>query len=163
MQIEIKLKGIEEFKAFVKDLPRGSRIVVMREIAKYILGNDARGLRHEPAYRVLSRKAAWFQRFQSEKQRKWFFAALESGEINPWRNNRTHAIQEGWEAKETNSDWASFKVQNDADGVGWVMGPNQARQPALVGWRKAIDVVRSNMAGAIAAGQRALTAWLNKR
>src|SRR5574340_1214513 len=120
----------------------------MREIAKYILGNDARGLRHEPEYKVVSRKAAYGKTFQSDAQRRWFFGALDQGEINPWTNNRTHAIKTGWEASESSSDWNRFRVQNDAEGVEWVMGEGQARQPALVGWRKAMDVISTNLRGA---------------
>ena len=56
------------------------------------------------------------------------------------------------------------KVVNDADGAGWVFGDKtQARQPALVGWRKVSDTVASNLAGAMRSAKAAVSAYLKTK
>lgn len=161
--IKTSVSGVEEFVAFIKTVPRGIKIAAMREIATYIIGNDARGLKHEPAYKHVSRKSAYGKTFFTDRQRRWFFAALRSGEINPGVNNRTHSYKNSWRMQEENSDWRRVDVVNDASNAGFVGGINQARLNAKVGWRKAVNIVQTNIDGAIQAAQRAVDKWIAER
>lgn len=157
MNIKFRAVGIEEIVEFVKSVPRGAKITAMRAFVTYVIGDSNYGLKHEPAYKYVTRKSAYGQTFQSEKQRRWFWA---NGGPDMIGNNRTGAISNGWAFTETNSDWSRVNVTNNAPGVGWVMGDSQAAQPAKVGWRKYMDVIQSNMAGGLQAAQRAVNDWL---
>jgi hypothetical protein len=159
MNIRFKAKGIAEVTAFIKSIPRPLKIVAMRALVTYILGDSGRGLRHEPAYKYVTRKSAYGQTFQSEKQRRWFWA---NGGPDMIGNNRTGATSEGWQMSES-SDWSRVDITNSAPGVGWTMGTGQAAQPAKVGWRKYTDVVKSNLAGGMRAANAAVNAWLKSR
>jgi hypothetical protein len=160
MNINFKITGVDEIKAFVKALPRGVKIVAMRAITTHILGDKQHGLRHEPSYKYVSRKSAYGFTFFTEKQRRWFWA---NGGPDMIGNNRTHNIADGWTMKESNSDWSRVSIANEVDGVGWVMGTQQARQPAKVGWRDYMKIIESNMAGAMRAGRAAVQDYINSR
>lgn len=149
--------GLEEWKAFIKEIPQGVRVTFMRAFTTYIIGDKNHGLKHEPAYKYVSRKSAYGQTFVSEKQRRWFWA---NGGPDMIGNNRTHEISNAWEMKVRDSSWTHVSVENGADGVGWVMGLGQARQPAKVGWRDILKVIQDNMTGAMNAAQDAVNDWL---
>lgn len=159
--IKISQKGLEEVRAFIKDLPRGVKIAAMRAATEYLIGDASHGLKHEPAYKWVTRQAAYGVSFFTDRQRAWFFANLDN--LNVGQDNRTHEIQNAWTAKEANSDWNTVKIENSANGVDWVMGKGQARLPAKVGWRKWADVVASNLDGAIQRAQQAVNAWIKSK
>lgn len=161
--IKITTRGLDEFIAYVRKLPRGVKIAAMRAGTEYLIGNEQHGLRHEPPYNYVSRTRAYGQPFSSEKQQRWFFWALSEGLINPGQDNRTHDIANSWVIKETDSSWTRVRIENDAEGAQWVIGTKQAAQPAMVGWRVWTQTVADNMAGMIRAAQAAVSAWLKTK
>lgn len=46
--ISMKVRGIAELQKKLKDIPYGAKKIVLPAISEYLLGNDARGLRHYP-------------------------------------------------------------------------------------------------------------------
>jgi hypothetical protein len=161
--INITRKGFKEFEGFIKSLPRGVKVVAMRAIGTYLIGDGKHGLKHYPPYKFITRRKAYGKSFESLKQQRWFFAAKAEGKILPGYPRRTGKIQRGWEFNESGSDWRRVNITNEAEGVGWVMGDNQARLNALADWRKAVIVITSNMRGAIRAGQQAVNRWLKQK
>jgi hypothetical protein len=158
MQIKFAVKGLEGVTAYIKGLPRPLKIAAMRAFTTYILGDAGHGLKHEPSYKYVSRAAAGYKPM-TDKQRRWFWA---NGGPDMIGNNRTGAISEGWQMKDS-SDWSRVSITNSADGVGYVMGTGQARQPQAVGWRKYLDVINSNLTGGMQAANRAVAALLAKK
>lgn len=161
--IKFRISGVKEFADFIRTVPRGVKIVAMREIATYIIGNEHRGLKHEPAYKHVTRKAAYDKTFQSDRQRRYFFAAIREGIIEPGVENRSHGYSQSWESYPLNSDWRRVNVENTVPYAGWVGGLNQARLNAKVGWRKAVDIVQTNLDGAIQSAQRMVDKWIAER
>lgn len=149
--------NVESVRNFIKELPYGTKAAAHKAYIIYVIGDERHGLKHEPEYNEVSRKRAYGQTFQSEKQRRWFFWALNTGLIRPGQNNRTHAQQKGWTFTDNGS------IRNNAPGIKWTMGDaTQANQPRLAGWRKTTDVIKSNHKGGIQAAQRAANEWMKK-
>ena len=161
--INITRKGFKEFEGFIKSLPKGVKVVAMRAIGTYLVGDGRHGLKHYPAYKFITRRKAYGKSFESLKQQRWFFAAKAEGKILPGYPRRTGEIQRGWEFKERDSSWTHINITNEAEGVGWVMGASQANQPRLAGWRDYMTVIASNMRGAIRAGQTAVNQWIKTK
>ena len=90
-------------------------------------------------------------------------AKIRSGEIDPGVPHRTGSYQRSWEQIPHTSDWRRVDVQNTAPHAGWVGGFNQARLNAKVGWRKAVDIVQTNLDGALQSAQRMVDKWIASR
>lgn len=105
-----------------------------RKIAEYIR-NQAQKY---PQQRSITRKQAYGQSFQSDKQRRWFFAALRAGQIRiPYQ--RTGTLLRGWKIMPFGSQ--DFLVINETDYAGYVMGTPQARMMRLIGWKTLEGIV----------------------
>lgn len=149
--ISISIRNLEPIRAYLKKLGLGYRVAGLRGATNYLIGNDSHGLRHYVNYKYVSRQSAYGRTFFSDKQRRWFWAAVANGEIAfPIHYQRTGAIKDGWKIADSGSQ---MRIVNNAPGVNWVFGANQARQPAKVGWRKASDIIQTNMKGMIRAAQ----------
>lgn len=160
--IKVQVRGIEELKKFLKELPRGTMRDGIKAAGEYLIGDDRHGLKHLVKYKYVSRKSAYGVTFFSDKQRRWFFWALGEGLINPGVDNRTGNTAAGWKMKTTNNGYAA-KLYNETQGAKYVMGDDtQARQPAKVGHRKMSDVISTNINGAIQAAERAVQKWINE-
>lgn len=156
MQIKINVKGVKDWISFLKTVPRGAKGIALRAFSTYVVGDEKHGLRHYPSYKYVSRKSAYGRTWFSAKQRAWWFAAGK-----PKGNRRTGAIRRGWQIG--GSAETRLYIFNNAPGVGWVMGDEQARQPMKVGWRRAWEIIMSNFAGGIRAAQAAVNAWLGSK
>ena len=161
MQIKYVVRNNEAIQKFIRRVvPYGAVKVALEAIAEYLLGDESHGLRHAPAYKYVTRKKAYGQTFSSDKQRRRFWANGGPAMIG---NHRTGATQEGWKAKPTNNGYG-FTLTNSAPGAYWTMSDRgQANQPRLAGWRKASEVVASNLAGAMRAGRAAVAALIRNK
>ncbi len=159
MQVKFVVRGVEEVQAFIKKVPYGAVKIALNAIGEYFLGNDIHGLRHYEPYKYVSRKRAYGQTFQSDKQRRWFWA---NGGPDMIGNNRTGATASAWQMKETNSGYG-ITLENKSEGAKWIWSDKQARQPAMVGHRTAREKIASNMAGAMRHARAAVSAYLKKR
>ena len=89
-----------------------------------------------PARKSVTRTQAYGRPFDSDRQRKWFFASLRDGSLRlPYR--RTGDFGRKWYVKPRDT---SVLVGNPAAYGDFVMGVNQARLMMLIGWKKAIDI-----------------------
>lgn len=145
----------------INDLPRNMRGVAVEAASVYLVGDGTRGLTHYPAYRFISRTAAYGRPFQSDRQRRWFFAALRQGTILPGYPRRTGNTQRAWVI--TNSGVKST-IRNDTAGAFYTVGdPGQARLNELAGWRRLGLIIASNTNGMIQAAERAVEAEIRAR
>lgn len=161
IKIEISGRTWDDIKKWLQGIQRGFKSKAMNAFTEYIIGNESHGLKHEPAYKYVSRKKAYGVTFFSDKQRKWFFAALNDGRIKPGVNNRTGLQSNSWAVKGENTTRQT--IYNTAPGSRYTMGNRtQANQPRLVGWRKISDVVSSNMKGAIRYAQQKVNKWIKE-
>ena len=146
---------------FISTLPYRTRGLATEAAADFIIGDENHGLKHEPKYRYVTRKRAYGKTFVSDKQRKYVMAMIKSGKITPGKANRTHAISNAWRKKNSKT---KTTIMNDAEGVEYVMGDKkQARQPALVGWRKISVIVKTNTPGAMKAADKAVTRYIKSK
>jgi hypothetical protein len=158
--IKISARGIEEFNAFLKDLPKGTIKVGLAALADWMIGAPGRALRHMEPYKYVSRKRAYGQTFQSEKQRRWFWA---NGGPDMIGNNRTGATANAWTSKATNSGYG-VTLENPSEGAKHIWGDDtQAAQPAAVGHRTAGEKIKSNTKAAIRHMLAAVRAFLGKK
>lgn len=150
--MKVTTKGIDRVKEFIASIQRGYKIEAMREIAKYLIGNEQHGLKHNPA-RVNHDENNPYQ-WQSEKQRRAYFATDGFGGGIPYQ--RTGNLADAWTYEETNSDWNTVRLKNSSPYGQYVQGDNMQRGHKADGWRIMADVIATNIRGAIRAGQQAV-------
>lgn len=158
MNINIKLRGIAELKELMKTLPRGTKILGMETAAKYLVGDENHGLSHEPEQKTHNESNPY--QWQSEKQRRAYFATDGFGGGIPYK--RTHELAGGWVYSSTDSNWTSVKIENIKDYAGFVMGDQQQRGHAADGWRYYLEVISTNIDGAIRAASNAVSEFLKR-
>jgi len=137
--IRIELLNYKEIEAKLNKLPIEVADTCMGEVQDYML-NVMRSDQPSPNY--VSRTQAYGQPFSSDKQRRWFFWALNSGAISvPY--HRTQALSKGWHI--VNRGLLGYLV-NYTPGASYVVGErNQANQPRLVGWKKASQQIQERI------------------
>lgn len=159
--IKLSVRGIDQLKNFFAKLPAAARKIAAPAVAKYLIGNDAHGLRHYVGQRYVSRAAAYGRTFSSDKQRAYVMAKIKSGEIVPGGYNRSGDLKNGWDYKLQGGGYGA-RIYNPVPYAGYVMGDgSQANQPRLVGWRTMMAVVNTNIKGAIKEAERKIQAWIN--
>jgi hypothetical protein len=138
--IGFAVDGIPELQAILNNLPQDIQDAAVDEINKYLVNVMQSG---QPSPNYVTRKAAYGVTFFTEKQRRWFFANLNSGGINvPYR--RTQGLRNSWKIE--GSGARSFII-NDAPGAGYVMGDDtQSRHEKMVGWPTVGKLIDKSMA-----------------
>jgi len=163
--IKYTISGQAKLSQFLINLPKRFRNTAMSVAAKYFIGDAKRGLKHEPAWRFVSRAQAYGK--VSDAPPGYFswaqfrYVAWKTKGFTDIPYKRTHALSNAWTIQESNN-WMHVKIENKAPGAEWVMGEKQARQPALVGWRKVAEVIKANMRGAIYQAQLAVNRMLKE-
>lgn len=163
MQIRFKVRNVKAVQDFLKSVPRGAVRVAVQAFTEYVLGNDQHGLRHNEPYKYVTRKSAYGVSFFTEKQRRWFFWALNTGQIDPGSGKRTGETSKAWKAEPRNDGYRYTITNNTAGGYYTRDDYGQARQPAKVGWRKVSAVLTANYAGAIRAAVAAVKKYLQSK
>lgn len=158
MNVKFNVRGVKELQTFLKTVPRGTVYSALKAFTEYVIGNEFHGLKHNETYKYVSRKTAYGQTFVSDKQRRWFFANNMQDKIG---NNRTGRTSDGWQYV-MKSDYR-FTITNPEPGAYWTRDDKgQARQPAMVGWRKITQVIADNFDGAIRSATAAVSRWLKE-
>lgn len=126
--IGIDVRGIPELQAKLAKLPDAVQDMAIDEVADYLLNV----LKQYPPPNYVTRARAYGQTFQSAKQRKWFFWALDNGFINvPYR--RTQGLARGWKKLGKGRD---ALLANETEAAQFTMGDGtQSRHEKLVGWK----------------------------
>jgi len=146
-----------EFQRLSRKLSDFERRQVLHQTVEEVGAFLLPKLKKYPPRRYVSRKAAYGRTFFSDRQRRWFFAALRSGELSiPY--GRSGTLAAGWEVQPVGTQ--EVRLVNSVGYAGYVMGDTQSRHEKLVGWRTVRQYVRE-YGGQI--GRIALTvirAWL---
>jgi len=134
--IGLDVQGLDNLKSLLKDLPEYAQDFVVEDVADYLLNV----LRMYPPQKSVTRKAAYGVSFFTDKQRRFFFAALADGSINvPYR--RTQALSRGW--KKVGSG-RNLIIANETPHAGLVMGgqTEQSRHARAIGWKEAGEIAK---------------------
>ena len=138
--------GVKEVVAQIKVITQKAARNGLIAFADYVYGDTSHGLRKYPSYRHITRASAYGQTFQSDKQRKWFWA---NGGPDMIGNNRTNETFNAWTFRVENNGYR-IVLGNASTGAYYTMHDSgQAAQPRLVGWNKAMDVVKSQVGRAL--------------
>jgi hypothetical protein len=148
------VRGLKEVRELIASLPRGVKHAFIEAFSEYIVGNEHRGLKHEPPQRVHDENNPY--QWTTEKQRRAFFATDGFGQGIP--TVRTHEGVNSWTVKTQDSDWTRVRIEG---GNKFVQGDNQQRGHAAVGWRKYADIVQTNLSGAMNSGLAAVNKVLS--
>jgi len=134
--IGIETEGIPEVREKLKRL--GSK-EPMRDMNKGVAQYIREELQRAPAPRRVTRKQAFGKTFQSDRQRKWFFASLADGSlVVPHR--RTGRLRKGWEIMPFGP--TNYIVVNDTPGAKFVQDrPTQSRMMKIIGWKTMQDII----------------------
>ncbi len=160
--ISVKLRGNEELQAFLKALPRGTMKDAIKAMADYMLGNTQHGLKHYPPYKYVSRKEAYGKTFFSDKQRRWFFAAIRDQRILlPLRYQRTNTLRDGWRQSVDPYRKTLFNVVPYAKHV--MSDDRQSRMSQKIGWRTMGKVIEDNITGGMRAATLAVARWIKNK
>jgi hypothetical protein len=151
--ISFKVRGLEEVERFLKALPRGTMKVAIAAMSEYILGDDTHGLRHYPPRR--SHGAGNPYRWQSEKQRRAFFATKGFGKGIPSR--RSYELSRGWQQS---VDPYRKTLFNRVPYAKYVMGNQQQIGHTTDGWRKIGKVITDNVKGGMLRARQAVAKWI---
>ncbi len=136
--VGIDIEGLEVVQRALKSLPPEIINAASDDLSKYLLNV----LRMYPPKNYITRKAAYGQTFQSEKQRRWFFRALNSGEINvPY--HRTQKLAGSWKiiGKGMNTI-----VVSEAEAARWTMGDERSKHERMVGWKQIPEILSAHAA-----------------
>jgi hypothetical protein len=152
--IGLEVKGLEELQAKLAKLPDQARNDIVDDVNKDVL-NYMKA--YEP-YKHVSLKQA-YGGFVSDKQRRFFFAALEDGRITvPYK--RTQALSNAWTV--IGKGYQSI-IANQQPYAGYVMGDNeQANMMRLEGWKPISKRLKEHMAAIIKTADAAVKKAIKK-
>lgn len=140
--VDVQVSGIESVleKLLQIESPATQR-AVMQDVGHYIQGK----LKRYPPYQYVSRKSAYGVTFFTDKQRRWFFAALRSGELQiPYPRTRT--LRNQWVVAD--APGGDVVVRNFTPYVKHVQQEStQSRMMQKRGWQTEVQIVRENAAG----------------
>ena len=136
----IEINGMDELILKLARLERMDAVkAVMRSAAEYLKGKLAK----YPTQRSISRESVYGAPFASERQRRFFFAALHDGEIDvPYHRGESassEAFGRSWTISEQDEGLTQI-VGNDTSYGPMVMGDDQSQFMAAMGWEKASDI-----------------------
>ena len=137
--IGIDVSGIAELQAKLGKLPREAQDTITDDISKYML-DVLRA--YPPKMSGPTRESVYGTPFKTDKQRRWFFAALRRGEIQvPYHRNQNFA--DNW--KQVGTGKTSI-IANETPYGGYLMDDNsQSLYMAAKGWQKLGTVVKNHM------------------
>lgn len=129
-QLRHLLKGLE-------DMPEAMQDAAIDEAAPYLV----EVLKQYPPQKRVKRRSAYPETgdgFFSDRQRRWFFANLNDGNIDtPYR--RTQGLRNSWQIIGSGKNAI---IVNDSPGAPFVMGDQtQSRHERMVGWETVSRVV----------------------
>ncbi len=132
----------------------------IKAFSEYILGNEQHGLRHYVPEKRVTRTQAYGRPFETDKQRRWFFANLRNGSLKiPYQ--RTEKLRQGWKLQ--GSEYQK-NITNKVPYAPYVMGiAGQSRMSRKIGWKSWLEVVYSNMTGAMRSATLAVSRWIKTK
>jgi hypothetical protein len=133
--VGVDVSGIPEVQKMLASLPPAVQDAVVEDTADYLLNV----LRTNPPEKRVTRKEAYGVTFFSDKQRRFFFAALADGRINvPYQ--RTQGQSKGWRKI---GNGKNAMVVNETPGVIFTRDDErQSRLSKLIGWKTVSEEIR---------------------
>lgn len=143
--IAIDIQGEDVLAKKLKGLPEAAKDAAADSVAEYLIGKQGRGgvLRQYPPQNYVTRKAAYGVTFFSEKQRRWFWANFNEGNLQiPGKRTQHYSkaweqIGKGWQSIIANQTPYAEYLQDDV---------RQSRHEKMVGWQKLGNIIRSRLA-----------------
>jgi len=137
--IGIDIIGEKELVEKLAKLPPAAIDAGIEEANKYLVNV----LRSYPPQKSVTRVEAYGIPFFSDKQRRFFFAALRDGRIQvPY--HRTQALARGWK---TIGAGRNQIIANEVPYAYLVMGTSgeQSRHAAKIGWQRVVSIIQARM------------------
>lgn len=172
MHFNVSVRGIEELRRLLAKYSSEVAMIAKEAVAKYLVGNESHGLKHEPQYKHITREKGFpdagyiakdghlVKGWHSPEQHRYVMAKIREGAITPGTENRSHNLSNGWKAEPMQKYW---KISNDVPYGKYVQGDWQTHMHSLIGWRKYMKVINDNMKGAIRAAQAAVNKYFRER
>lgn len=159
--IIVNVRGIKQLQNYLKTVPKEAGQIALKAAATYIIGNDQRGLKHEPPRRTHGPGNPY--KWQTERQRRAFFATKGFGRgIPSKRRRKPNRMVDGWKVVPKMDYW-QVQLVNKKKEADFIQGVIQQRGHWADGWRKARDIVRTNVQGAIKAAQVAVDKFVKSK
>lgn len=131
----VDIQGLDRVQRILKGLPKEARDAATSEVADYLQNV----FRTYPPRKSVTRRAAYGVTWFSDKQRKWFFAALRSGEIDvPYK--RTQALRNSWRIIGKGED--KILVSENEAAVWTMSDEKQSRHERMVGWKTVSTIIK---------------------
>jgi hypothetical protein len=154
--IAIDVQGMDELLAKLAQLPDDMKDTVTDDVMKYL--KDV--LQAYPPPKHVTRQAAYGQTFFSDKQRKWFFAALNSGALNlPYA--RTQSYRNAWQ--QIGTGYGSLLANETPYSVYLQDEERQSRMSAMIGWKKLSVIIEERMTRILAVADGAIKKAIRRR
>jgi hypothetical protein len=126
---------LEDVQIFAQSLPELVDEGVRRDLRPFVSQMVDKTLRVEPG------KPKYPLRWQSEKQRRAYFATNGFGQGIPYK--RTHKTARGWSVRaDYKSGFGGITITNSAPHAKYVFGPPQQLFHSDTGWKFAPDVLQ---------------------
>ena len=154
--ITITSRGVPELQAWLKSLGNGIRDEATRAVAEYLVGDATHGLKHYPPYKHVP--YSQIGGFVSDKQRRYVMARIREGSITPGVSASNGYLRDAWQYKAQGS---RYEITNDVGYAPFLVGPGmQSLHSQRQGWRKTVDTIRDNLAGAYRHANAAIRKWI---
>jgi hypothetical protein len=133
--VGIEVQGLEELQALLAKLPVEVQDIVTDDVSAYMLNV----LKTYPPQRHITRKQAYGRTFESDKQRRFFFAALKDGRIKV-QYHRTQHFRNSWQ--QVGKGRRSFLANEMPYGSFLVNDDGQSNMAKLGGWKTLTAVMK---------------------
>ena len=155
--IGIEVSGIDAVR---RTMERINKPRIVGEVTKAV-GDYLRGkLQRYPPYIYVSRQQAYGKPFFSERQRRWFFAALRDGRLTiPYQ--RTGALRRGWQLLASGEN--DYLLLNEVLYARYVQNSPQARMMTLRQWRSVQRIIYEDARGIGTVAREALNQAVKQR
>ena len=136
----VRIEGVDNLVSKLRILGKLQVVrAYMQAGAQYIKGK----LETLPSQKRITRTEVYGQPFQSDRQRRFFFAALNEGTIEvPYHRGESpssEAMNRSWTTVESD-EGLTQTIGNDTTYGHWVMGDDQSLFMQAMGWKKASDI-----------------------
>jgi hypothetical protein len=136
--IDFKISGMDRIVDRLKKLPDAVGDAGVEQASKYVLNVLVN--KEIPPYRHVTRAQAYGSTFSSDKQRRFFFAALRDGRIVvPYqRRGKSGGVQSAWEI---HGSGKQVTITNGDPGAKWIYSEMQANLNRMIGWLRVSQIL----------------------
>lgn len=137
--VGIEVTGdIPKIQNFLQRYPKEAQDMITDDVNAYLV----KVMQQYPSQSYVTRSSAYGAPFFTEKQRRWFFAALRRGEISvPY--HRTQGLRESWNIV---GKGRGSIIVNETQAAVFTMGDGtQSRHEKMVGWKTVGALIKERM------------------